>query len=137
MGMQQLNGAVRGAPHWFLRFEDLAVLIIAVLAYRHFGYSWWLFAILFLLPDISMLGYLRNPQLGALFYNGAHNFVAALVPALISTFIGHSILLAISLVWIAHIGFDRALGYGLKYPTSFNDTHLGRIGKPQVPAGNG
>ena len=33
----------------------------------------------------------------------------------------------LALIWLGHIGMDHALGYGLKYPTAFGDTHLQRV----------
>lgn len=119
----------------WLRLEGLLVLVVAVLLYRHAGHSWTLFAVLFLAPDIGFLGYAAGPRVGAAVYNALHSLVGPLAlaagsvmvtgPAAAST--------AIALVWAAHIGFDRLLGYGLKYPSAFGDTHLGRIGRrPQL-----
>ena len=76
-----------------------------------------------------MLGYLIGPRAGAAVYNVAHTTALALPLALAGFFAGEPALLAVALIWIAHIGFDRALGYGLKYPSGFGDTHLGRIGR--------
>lgn len=79
-----------------------------------------------------MLGYLAGPRPGALAYNLAHSHV---VPALVGGAgfaAGNEAALAVALVWVAHIGFDRALGYGLKYPTGFTATHLGAIGAARV-----
>ena len=97
------------------------------------GFFWlegsiWLFLLLILAPDLSMLGYLGGEKLGSRVYNVFHNYVGPL--ALIAVGIWQSVPLAtlLGLVWAAHIGADRALGYGLKHPTGFKDTHLGRIG---------
>ena len=76
-----------------------------------------------------MLAYLRDPRFGAAAYNVAHAYALALPLALFGFLAGRPAVLAVALIWIAHIGFDRALGYGLKYPTGFGDTHLGRIGR--------
>ncbi|WP_018964201.1 DUF4260 domain-containing protein [Ancylobacter sp. FA202] len=123
------TGAVTGAPAALLRAEGLAVFAAALVAYAALGASWWLFAALILAPDLSMLAYLAGPRPGALFYNAAHTYVA---PALLGGLAyGFSAPLAgaIALIWIAHIGLDRVLGYGLKYAAGFADTHLGRIGR--------
>ena len=112
-----------------LRFERLAVFAVALLLYAHAGFSWPLFALLFLAPDLSMLAYLAGPRVGAFGYNLMHTYALALALVLFG-FAGDAPgLTATGLLWIAHIGFDRALGYGLKYPTGFGDTHLGRIGR--------
>lgn len=130
-------GAVRGTPRLLLRGEALAVLSGAVLAYGQCGWNWWLFAVLFLAPDLGMLGYLRSPALGAVLYNAAHTLVG---PALVlgwGVWAGEGTPQAVSLVWIAHIAFDRVLGYGLKYPGAFHATHLGdlrRVGRGRPDA---
>ena len=122
---------VQGAPKTMtlpailLRLEGAALLVAAVVLYREHGASWLLFAVLLLAPDLSMLGYLAGPRIGAAIYNVAHSYVGPLVLAAAMLSLGAGVTLA--LVWAAHIGFDRALGYGLKYPTRFQDTHLARI----------
>ena len=123
------KGAVQGGPKLILRIEGLVVLIGAALAYRAVDGNWWLFAILFLVPDISMLGYLSNPALGARLYNLAHSYVLPAILLAMFLWIGNPLGVAIAIIWIAHIGFDRFAGYGLKYESSFGATHLGRIGR--------
>ena len=125
----QTVAAVSGGPKYLLRAEGLAVLALAAVLYWRGGFSWILFAILFLVPDVSMLGYLINPRIGAYCYNAVHTYVGPLLLALIGLFANVPICVAIALIWVAHIGFDRLLGYGLKYPTAFTDTHLGKIGR--------
>jgi hypothetical protein len=90
----------------------------------------WLLAIpLLLVPDVSMIGYLRDPKLGAMTYNLAHNWAVGLIVLGLGVTTGTLALTLAGAILIAHVGMDRALGYGLKLPTSFQDTHLGRIGK--------
>ena len=113
-------------PWLLLRLEGAALFACSLFFYHSVGSGWILFITLFLLPDISMLGYLLNPKMGALCYNAVHTelFPAALVAC--SFALHRSRGLALALIWLAHIGLDRALGYGLKYPTLFKDTHLHR-----------
>lgn len=120
-----LSGAVTGAPRIWLRLEGLAVLALAVLLFARGGHSWMLLVILFLAPDLSFLAYLAGPRIGAMGYNLAHSYVGPCVAAALALMTGRPPVPA--LIWAAHIGFDRALGYGLKYPTDFADTHLGRL----------
>jgi hypothetical protein len=118
-------GAVTGMPRLLLRLEGVAVLLLAVLLYARGGHSWVLFGALFLVPDVSFAAYLAGARAGALAYNVVHSYAA---PALLAVgALATDRPLAVALVWAAHIGFDRALGYGLKYPTAFADTHLGRL----------
>ena len=121
------TGAVRGSVRVWLRLEGLVVLALAVYLYARGGHSWVDFASLFLLPDVSFAGYLAGPRLGAAIYNAAHSYVGPLFLAGALPNTGATLMWA--LIWTAHVGFDRALGYGLKYPTAFADTHLGRIGR--------
>ncbi|MEI6106958.1 MAG: DUF4260 domain-containing protein [Opitutae bacterium] len=122
----------------WLRLEGFAALVIAVLLYWHFHLNWFWFAVLFLAPDLSMLGYLAGPRIGAAAYNLGHNYLAVgivLAAGLIASITGapRLALLGIGLIWCAHIGFDRALGYGLKSAESFRITHLGKIGRDHDP----
>lgn len=114
------------APGAALRLEGLCLLVTAVALYGRTDASWWLFAALFLVPDLGMLGYLAGVRVGALTYNLTHMLSQPLLLGLASLLTGSATGLAVALVWAAHIGMDRALGYGLKYPTNFRDTHLQR-----------
>lgn len=93
------------------------------------GWSWWAAMLWFFAPDLAFAGYLGGPRLGALVYNGVHiyGFGALVLSAALAA--GSPALAAIGIFWIGHAGFDRLLGYGLKLPTGFQDTHLGRIGR--------
>ena len=121
--------AVTGTPLWLLRLEGVALLVLAVAIYARSGSSWVLFAVLFLAPDISFAGYLLGARTGAAVYNAAHVTILPIALALAGRFSGMEILVNYALIWLAHIGFDRTLGYGLKYPAGFGFTHLGRVGK--------
>ena len=120
-----------GGVRVMLRFEGLMLLTAAVFLYAHAGASWILFAALFLAPDLSFIAYLFGPRVGALGYNAVHTTVGPIVLALVSQLnVASPVpLLPVALIWFAHIGFDRALGYGLKYASGFSDTHLGVGGK--------
>jgi hypothetical protein len=120
---------VDGAPRRILRAEGGALALAAVVAYAHLDAGWWLFAVLALAPDLAMAGYLAGPRVGALAYNAAHATIGPIALGLVGAFSGQQAALAVALVWLAHVGVDRMLGYGLKYPTAFADTHLGRIGR--------
>ena len=114
-------------PAILLRIEETAILAAATFAYQHLHQSWLLFALLFFTPDIFMLGYLLNTHLGAATYNLAHT-LSLPVALLFAGYLLHwQLAPPIALIWIAHITFDRLLGFGLKYPISFKGTHLQRI----------
>ncbi|PBC08269.1 DUF4260 domain-containing protein [Mesorhizobium sp. WSM3859] len=117
-----------------VRFEWGTVAALAVVCYALAGFSWWLFALLILAPDLSMLGYLAGPRVGAVTYNALHILIAPLVLLLAGALLAGPLTTAVALIWIAHIAIDRALGYGLKLPTGFQDTHLGRIGRDRSGA---
>ena len=114
-----------------LRLEGAAALAAAAALYHANGFSWLWFAVFFLAPDLSMLAYLKGPRAGALAYNVAHTYAIALPLAFAGFFAREPFILAAALIWIAHIGFDRALGYGLKL-AGFHDTHLGPIGRARA-----
>jgi uncharacterized protein DUF4260 len=114
-------------PALLLKLEYAILSLAAILLYQHLHYSWLLFAVLFLTPDLFMLGYVINPRIGSASYNLAHTVTFPVALALIAYTTHHEPLTAIALIWTAHIALDRLLGYGLKYPTFFKDTHLQHI----------
>jgi hypothetical protein len=120
-------------PGILLRLEGAFVFGLSLFFYRSIGAHWGIFFLLFLWPDLFMLGYIRSARLGSRLYNLAHTYIFPMTLAAVS--IGqHRIgLFSFALIWLAHIGFDRALGYGLKYPTFFKDTHLQRVSQ-ELPA---
>jgi hypothetical protein len=111
-------------PAQLLRIEEFSLLAASILLYAHLHFSWWLFAILFFAPDLFMLGYLLNPRAGAAIYNLGHLLFLPLVLFAFACVASRPLLTAIAIVWFSHIAFDRLLGYGLKYPAHFKDTHL-------------
>ena len=104
-----------------------AVFVACVAAYAMTGGNWWLFLALLLAPDLSMLGYLGGNRVGASVYNAVHAYP---LPALLGAFgllADQPLATWLALIWLAHIGMDRTVGYGLKYSSAFKDTHLGRV----------
>ena len=114
-------------PRSLLRLEGLAVAAGSLVLYAHLDYGWVLLAVLVLAPDLSMLGYLVSPRLGALAYDMFHTEFWPIALAIAGVIGGPTALVKIALIWLVHIGIDRLLGYGLKYPTGFKDTHLQRL----------
>ncbi|WP_188382668.1 DUF4260 domain-containing protein [Ornithinibacillus halotolerans] len=110
-----------------LHIEGFAVFAFCLFIYGYNEFNWLLFFILLLAPDISMLGYLHNPRTGAMLYNIFHTYVTPLIVIFIAFLFSYSLILAIGIIWMAHIGMDRMVGYGLKYPQAFKDTHLNRV----------
>jgi len=125
----------RGAINNLLRLEGLALLGVSVLCYARSSATWTQFAWLFLLPDLSLLGYLLGPKVGAVCYNALHSELGPMLlgAAAVLGFVPGAAL-PVALIWAAHVGFDRALGYGLKYADSFTQTHLGLIGHARSAA---
>jgi len=117
----QIPSSVR----YLLRIEGLAVAIVAAVAYGRTGASWWLFAALWLAPDLSMLGYLISPCRGARIYNAFHTYTLPIVLGLSAWLLHARGLVPFAIIWINHIGVDRVLGYGLKYSNGFGWSHLG------------
>jgi hypothetical protein len=114
---------------WILRAEALAIFLVGVILYAQLGGDWiWLLPLL-LVPDVSAIGYLAGPEVGAITYNLAHNLVVALGILAIGWFAAIAPLALAGAVLVAHVGMDRTLGFGLKLPSDFKDTHLGRIGR--------
>jgi len=129
----QAAGAVTGGVNILLRLEGLTLFLGMILLYAVWGGSWLLFAVLFLVPDLSFLAYLADAKTGAVVYNAAHSYLAPVALMTTGFAIGDPLTLSIAMIWLAHIGIDRALGYGLKYAEGFGYTHLGRIAKAAKP----
>lgn len=118
-----------------LRLEHAAIAVVALTAYSLLGGSWWLFAALILVPDVSFAAYLLGPRIGAIGYNIAHSWISAALLAAIAWLSDWSFGYEWALILSAHIAIDRAMGYGLKYETGFTDTHLGKIGRSKAAHG--
>ncbi len=130
-----------GGVKTLLRLEGAALLAAALILYAQSGAEWKMFAILFLAPDLAFAFYAFGARAGAFAYNTTHSTIGPFLLALASQFdfakLGTAhlpALLPLALVWFAHVGFDRALGYGLKYASGFSDTHLGAIGRKRRAA---
>jgi hypothetical protein len=120
--------SVRG----WLRIEGAAVFVAGLILYGQLGAPWWLLLPLLLLPDVSAVGYLAGPRVGALTYNLVHNWAFGLAVLGIGLATNAGSIAILGAVTIAHVGMDRAVGYGLKLPSSFQDTHLGRMGRDRA-----
>lgn len=122
----------RSAPGW--QTTEGALMAAAGLAIAIWvpGAGWmpWL---MLLAPDLAMVGYLAGPRVGAAVYNAAHLYAAGLILMLAGAATGHPPAIAAGALWMAHVGADRALGFGLKLPSGFRHTHLGHIGKGGDP----
>jgi hypothetical protein len=121
-------GTVSGGVKTLLRLEGLTLLAGMTLLYAFWGGPWWLYAVLFFAPDLSFVAYLAGPKIGAWAYNAVHSTIIPLAMLTAGFSFAPPPVLSLALIWLAHIGFDRALGYGLKYQAGFGFTHLGRIG---------
>jgi hypothetical protein len=114
-------------PRILLSAEGLTLFIGSIVLYAYYGGSWWLFLLLLLSPDIAALGYLVNTRIGAMSYNAVHTTVLPLSLAIASLLFAWTLPLHLAFIWLAHIGMDRTVGYGLKYSSEFKATHLNRV----------
>ena len=114
-------------PAILLRLEGAGLFAGAIVLYFHADYQWWLFLALLLAPDVSAVGYLFGPRVGAAIYDAGHLDAFPIALAVVGVVTGDDVCIKLGLIWLAHIGMDRAVGYGLKYPTHHKDTHLQRV----------
>lgn len=117
------------STRFILRLEGTIVCLSAIAGYAVLDASWTLFLILLLVPDLFMIGYLGGPRVGAFLYNLGHTYAGPILLGAAAAVLSSALAGAVTLIWTAHIGMDRALGFGLKHPTAFQDTHL----SPQSP----
>jgi hypothetical protein len=116
-----------------VRLEELGIFLFSIYLFSTLEYSWWLFPLLLFLPDVSMVGYVGNPKLGAVIYNFFHFRALALFLFVLGIYISLPLLSLIGVILFAHSSIDRAFGYGLKFGDSFSHSHLGKIGKGREP----
>jgi hypothetical protein len=114
-------------PAVLLRLEGAAVLAASVAFYADGGWSWLAYVLLFLAPDLSMLAYVAGPRAGALVYDVVHFMALPIALGVAGVLADSGLPIQLALIWLGHIGIDRALGYGMKYPTAFSDTHMQRV----------
>ena len=124
-----MNTPVSGTPRLILQLEGATLLLSATVGYGVLDASWWTFALLLLTPDLSILGYLAGPRIGAALYNAVHAYFGPAALGLAGLFGATTNVWPLCLIWLAHIGMDRALGLGLKFGDAFQNTHLGVVGK--------
>ena len=110
-----------------VRIENGCAFAISFYIYMLLDFPIWLFFVLLLVPDITMIGYVINKEIGAVVYNFGHSLISPLVILLSYFYFSKDYLLMISIIWIAHIFMDRLLGFGLKYGDSFNKTHIQKL----------
>jgi hypothetical protein len=122
------NGFVKTWPKILLQVEGACIFGSTIWAYSRLGQSWWTFAAILLVPDLGMVGYLANTSLGAVLYNSVHTESPPILLLCTAVARDDKKIMGLALCWLAHIGMDRMLGYGLKYGTGFSHTHLGIIG---------
>ena len=116
-----------------VRLEELGFILFSVFLFSRLPFPWWYFPVLLLVPDLSLLGYLAGPRIGAAIYNLVHHRLLALLYYVLGTLIAVPALALAGVIIFAHSSLDRLLGYGLKFPDSFTNTHLGRIGRDPRP----
>jgi hypothetical protein len=114
-------------PRVLLHVEGAAVAVAAVALYFYADFAWWLLVVFALAPDLAMVGYLAGARVGAAAYNVAHTYALPVALSTVGVVADADAAVQAGLIWITHIGVDRAIGYGLKYPTGFKDTHLQRV----------
>lgn len=134
-----MDHCAKGGVKRLLQLEGLAVLLLCSMAYAQYGMAlgWGMAALLFFAPDLALLGYAANAKLGAALYNATHSYTGPLLLLAAALALSEPTATAVAIVWTAHIGFDRALGYGLKYAAGFRFTHLGTVGRPADAATTG
>jgi len=122
---------VEGRMKRLLQAEGAALFTASLAGFSTLNASWWMYVILFITPDVAFVAYLAGPRVGAYAYNALHSTIGPIVLAGVAWGLGNDILaqvlIAVAVIWIGHVGFDRMLGYGLKYTSAFKDTHLGKL----------
>lgn len=114
-------------PRVLLHLEGAAVLVVATAAFFRLGHPWWLFLLLIIAPDLSLLALAAGPRVGGLIYDMAHTMIWPIILLGVGWWLGASLAVAVALGWLAHLGMDRMVGYGLRYLDGGKESHLGRV----------
>ena|SRR5829696_3822001 len=125
-------GMTTGAVRTWLRLEGLAAFAAGLVLFGVSGGNWLFLVPLILLPDVSAAGYLVNARIGTFTYNAVHTWAPGMVALGLGFWLASPAILTVAAILIAHVGMDRAAGYGLKLPGSFQETHLGRMGRAKA-----
>jgi len=120
---------VIGKPKYWLRLDGLILFVATIFLFAGEHQKWWIYPVLLFVPDIFMLGYIKDTKFGAFFYNAGHSYFLPCVVVYFGWVQHHPFSIAIGLIWLGHVGWDRFFGYGLKYDSGFKDTHLGNLNK--------
>src|SRR5690606_1974931 len=112
-----------------LKLEEFAMFGLGIFAFNQLDFAWWWFLVLILTPDIGMIGYLINSKIGAVIYNIFHHKGLAILIYFLGIYLANDVVQLIGIILFSHAALDRFFGYGLKYISSFNDTHLGPLKK--------
>ena len=123
---------VTGRPRRYLQIDGLVLFIAMIVLFAATHQHWWIFPVLLFVPDVFILGYLKNPRLGAFLYNVGHSYLAPTVTIFVGWRASSLLTMAIGIIWLGHVGLDRFLGYGLKYDDNFKTTHLGNLSKAKT-----
>jgi hypothetical protein len=118
---------VERLPRFLLHLEGVAVAIAALVIYFWAGHAWWLILVLALAPDLAIAAYAAGPRIGAVAYDVIHTYALSVGLGVVGVVADSDAAVAVALIWLTHIGVDRATAYGLKYPSGFKDTHLQRV----------
>lgn len=121
------EGFVQSRPRRWLRLDGAVLFVASIILFAMTHQSWWVYPVLLFTPDIFMVGYVRSTKVGAFFYNAGHSYFLPSLLVLLGWH--HPATLAVGLIWLGHVGFDRMMGYGLKYDSGFKKTHLGDLEK--------
>jgi len=120
---------VTGKPKYWLRLDGLILFVATIFLFAGEHQKWWIYPVLLFVPDIFMLGYIKNTKAGAFFYNAGHSYFLPSFVVYLGWAQQHPFLIAVGVIWLGHVGWDRFFGYGLKYDSGFKDTHLGNLNK--------
>lgn len=112
-----------------LKLEELGQFLLSIIIFNQLDYAWWIFPTCLLLPDLSMIGYLANPKIGAWIYNFFHHKLIAVIVLFWGYWTNTPLLALTGVILFGHAAMDRVFGYGLKFDNNFKNTHLGWIGK--------
>jgi hypothetical protein len=112
-----------------LKLEELFLFGLALFLFSQLDYGWGTYALLFLAPDLSMIGYIANPRFGAWTYNMIHHKGLAVTLYVLGYVFSTAWLMFAGLILLGHSSLDRVFGYGLKHGDTFQNTHLGRVGR--------
>lgn len=89
---------------------------------------WWVWFLVLVVFEISVVVYLVGLWIGVFVYNLMYFYVVLFLLMIFGVGFGVMLLIVVGGLWLVYIGILCVMGFGLKYLSGYCDIYLGCIG---------